>query len=111
MMASDDITIRILQEIRDAVRGTNDRLDATNARLDATNARLDVHIDATNAGFAALRRDFKKHEFATLTEIRESEARQQAARFRDRDEQRRRIERCEQAIEALAHHPVPGGTR
>ncbi len=31
-----DITVEILKEIRDEIRGTNQRLDATNQRLDAT---------------------------------------------------------------------------
>ena len=42
-----DITVRILENIRDEIRGMradfNERLGETNARLDQTNARLDRH--------------------------------------------------------------------
>jgi hypothetical protein len=41
MSMGADITVEILKEIRDEIRGTNQRLDATNQRLDATNQRLD----------------------------------------------------------------------
>lgn len=40
-METSELTIRILTEIRDAVRATNGRIDDTNSRLDQTNARLD----------------------------------------------------------------------
>ncbi len=36
-----ELTTEILIEIRDEIRGTNERLDGTNARLDRTNDRLD----------------------------------------------------------------------
>ena len=55
-MKPTDLTIEILKEIRDEVRGTNTRLDDTNMRLDETNTRLDAtaaklsqRIDETNA--------------------------------------------------------------
>ncbi len=52
-MAPSDITVEILKDIRDEIRGvrgevrdlradTNQRLDATNQRLDVTNQRLDA---------------------------------------------------------------------
>jgi hypothetical protein len=41
-MAGSDITVEILKEIRDEIRGTNARVDATNGRLDTTNGRLDT---------------------------------------------------------------------
>ena len=44
-MQPTDVTIEILKGIRDAVRGTNERLDAMNGdlsgRIDATNERLE----------------------------------------------------------------------
>lgn len=44
-MTSNDITVEILKEIRDAVRVTNDRVDQLridiDQRLDQTNARID----------------------------------------------------------------------
>ena len=36
-----DLTHQILVEIRDELRGTNERLDGTNQRVDGTNQRLD----------------------------------------------------------------------
>ena len=41
-MAGSDITVEILREIRDEIRGTNARVDATNGRLDTSNGRLDT---------------------------------------------------------------------
>ena len=41
-MAGSDITIEILKDIRDEIRGTNARVDTTNSRLDVTNGRLDT---------------------------------------------------------------------
>ena len=41
-MAGSDITIEILKDIRDEIRGTNARVDTTNSRLDVTNTRLDT---------------------------------------------------------------------
>jgi chromosome segregation ATPase len=45
-MAGSDVTVEILKDIRDEIRGmrgdTNERLDATNKRLDAANDRLDT---------------------------------------------------------------------
>ena len=34
-MGSDELTLRVLGDIRDGIRGTNERLDVTNSRLDA----------------------------------------------------------------------------
>jgi chromosome segregation ATPase len=51
-MASDDLTLRVLIEIRDQISGvrdqvaeTNKRLDGTNERLDRTNERLDQSVE------------------------------------------------------------------
>jgi predicted RNase H-like nuclease (RuvC/YqgF family) len=40
-----DATLKVLGEIRDELRGTNQRLDGTNDRLDANVQRLDARID------------------------------------------------------------------
>lgn len=40
-MEPTDITIEILEDIREGVRATNSRLDEANARLDGANVRLD----------------------------------------------------------------------
>ena len=44
-MTPSDITIEILKEIRDAVHGTNNRIDLTNARLDQARAELSDRIE------------------------------------------------------------------
>jgi len=41
-VAGSDITVEILKEIRDEIRGTNARVDTTNSRLDVANSRLDT---------------------------------------------------------------------
>jgi chromosome segregation ATPase len=49
---ADDLTVAILREIRDELKGTNSRLDQTNSRLDQTNSRLDQtnsRLDQTNS--------------------------------------------------------------
>ena len=44
-MASDDLTIRILIEIRDQISGVRDEVAETNKRLDGTNERLDRSVE------------------------------------------------------------------
>jgi hypothetical protein len=116
-MASDEITIRVLQEIRDDLRAL--RVD-TNRRFDETNGRLDQRIDETNerverlttttkAGLAEVARAIKKSEYFTLTELRETEAKLEAARFRDREAARLRLEHCEQAIAEINQRLTHGG--
>lgn len=57
-MPSDDLTVRILIEIRDRIDQTNTRLDLTNVRLDNLSDRVehlgdrvDHHIEQTAARF------------------------------------------------------------
>jgi hypothetical protein len=72
-MEPTDLTIEILKDIRDGVRGTNTRIDATNARIDETNARLDARIDETNVrldtGLAGLRKQQAQTEIRLATEL------------------------------------------
>ena len=44
-MAGSDITIEILKDIRNEIRGVSGRLDVTIQRLDVTIQRLDVSIE------------------------------------------------------------------
>ena len=48
-MASTDVTIEILKEIRDGIRETNGRLDVTNRRLDGVEATLNHRLEAVEA--------------------------------------------------------------
>ena len=71
-MADSDITVEILKDIRNEIRGlradTNQRFDAVNERLDATNKRLDVgnerlditiqRLDVTNERLDVISRRF-----------------------------------------------------
>ena len=45
-MAGSDITVEILKEIRDEIRGTNARVDATNGRLDTMEHVLSNRLGA-----------------------------------------------------------------
>ena len=44
-MQSDDLTLRVLIEIRDEIRSTNERVDHTNSRLDHLRDDLGSRID------------------------------------------------------------------
>jgi hypothetical protein len=45
MDSRDDITVEILRDIRDDVRGTNERVDRLEQRVDRMEQRLDDRID------------------------------------------------------------------
>ena len=102
-MSDDNLTVRVLIEIRDELRGTNQRLDQTNARLDQANERL----DQTNERLDQVRTDLKEELFAA--EVRSAtqmtaligSSRDVADLLRDRFDLRDRVERCEREIEAL----------
>lgn len=89
-----DLTLQVLIEIRDAVRGTNVRLESlesstnsrfgeTNARLDETNDRLDAvrqaqvasemrlatELVALSGAVSALQQTLKENTFARLSEV------------------------------------------
>ena len=53
-MADSDITVEILKDIRDEIRGTNARVDTTNSRLDLTNSRLDTMEHALSQRLGAV---------------------------------------------------------
>jgi hypothetical protein len=63
-MEPADHTLRVLTEIRDEVRGTNERVDQTNERVHQTNERL-VHLEE------ALSRRIVESEMRTATAITE----------------------------------------
>jgi predicted nucleic acid-binding Zn-ribbon protein len=90
------MTVRILKEIRDEVRRTNERLDATNERLDATNERL----EAMHAG---LSQRIVESELRTATAITELAAtvRDMTSVLRTQNDLRPRVDRCERDIAEL----------
>ena len=60
------LTLKLLGQIRDEARQTNQRLDATNQRLDATNQRLDGTNERLDAGFERLDRRIDELTYATV---------------------------------------------
>ena len=91
-----NLTVRVLKEIRDEVRRTNERLDAANERLDATNDRL----DAMHAG---LSQRIVESELRTATAITELAAtvRDMTSVLRAQNDLRPRVDRCERDIAEL----------
>lgn len=93
-MASD-LTVRILSDIRDAVRETNTRLDETRTELSA-------RIDQTNTRIV-------ESELRTATAITDlaGSVRELSTLLREQHDLRPRVERCEQQIAALERR-LPG---
>jgi predicted nuclease with TOPRIM domain len=100
---TNDLTVRILTDIRDAARETNGRIHETNARLTETNAR----IDETNARLESLREELSRRivesELRTATAITDlaGTVRDVATLLREQGDLRPRVERCERQIAAL----------
>jgi methyl-accepting chemotaxis protein len=107
-----DHTLRVLTEIRDAVRSTNDRVDQTNARLDQTNARLEqtnARLDETNERLEGLGHTLSSRiaesEMRTATALTDLAGGLQkvTATLHDALDLRPRVERCERDITELQH--------
>ena len=98
-----DLTVRILTDIRDAVRETNSRLDETNSRLDATRGELSSRLDETNVRLDALTQRVVESEIRTATAITDlaGTVRDVATLLREQNDLRPRVERCERQIAAL----------
>lgn len=84
-----NLSVRILKEIRDEVRRTNERIDATNAQLEAMHTGLSQRI--------------VESELRTATAITELAAtvRDMTSVLRAQNDLRPRVERCEQDIAEL----------
>ncbi len=93
-MDRDDITIEILKDIRDEIRGTNKRIGVTNERID----RVDVRIDR-------LEQSVTEGEIRTATAITDMHGTLKDVRdlLRDQLDLRDRVERCERDIAELKH--------
>ena len=119
-MKPTNLTVKLLEEIRDAARETNARIDQTNALIDQTNARIDqtnARIGQTNAHLGETYEGLS-HRIEALTDrVVEGEIRtatmmtgiagtlqDMKTLLEDRLELRGRVERCEQNIEALKGH-------
>ena len=55
-MQPTDLTIEILKDIRDEIRGTNARIDDTNSRVDSLREDTNARFDETNTRLARLER-------------------------------------------------------
>jgi hypothetical protein len=53
-METPDLTVRILQEIRDSIRGTNQRLEASEARAEARHAEVTQQFLVMNQRFEVI---------------------------------------------------------
>jgi len=96
-METNDLTVRVLIEIRDEIRGVKASVDATNARIDETNSR----IDRTNQRLESLEHrvvEMDKHHSQDIHDL--TAALNTEVIFGHRD-LRHRIERCERDIDEL----------
>lgn len=99
-MASDDVTLKVLIGIRDAVRATNKRVDKLEERVGDSRTAMD-------SGFSDLRTSQAKSEIRTATAIHEmgDAIRSVHTLLKDRLDLRDRVERCEHDIEELKRKP------
>ena len=113
-MGSDDLTVRILIEIRDEIRATNARVDALGTslgtRIDTTNERIDrlgerisgvetslgARIDQLGDRITGVELRFSSQMTALIGSTRDL-----YEMLQDRLELRDRVERCERAIDDL----------
>ena len=102
-MESDDLTIRVLIEIRDEIRSTNQRIDQTNVRVDRLDERLTGRIDSLGERIDRLGDRMTESELRTSTAITELHGtiRDVHTLLVDRLDLRDRVERCERDIDEL----------
>ncbi len=102
-MTSDDITVRVLVEIRDAVRATNERVDKLDGRVEQMNIDLGKRIDETNHRIDETNQRLSGLEIPTATSLNEvtGTLREVTALLRDRLDLRDRVDRCERDIADL----------
>jgi phage shock protein A len=74
-METTDLTVRILQEIRDAVRTTNERIDelgtSLNARIDATNIELRTTREELRTEIRATNQRLTEYDVRHTTQLHE----------------------------------------
>ena len=102
-MESDDLTIRVLIEIRDEIRSTNQRVDRTNERVDHLSTRVDQLGDHLSGRIDSLAERVVESEMRTSTAITELHGtiRDVHTLLVDRLDLRDRVERCERDIDEL----------
>jgi uncharacterized protein Yka (UPF0111/DUF47 family) len=106
MSSDDDLTLRILGEIRQDLRTTRDEI---HSRIDNVEQRLDGRIDGLETRFEArfdrVERMIVESEIRTATAINGLAGPLHDVRdmFRDRLELRDRVTRCERDIDEIKH--------
>ena len=93
MAEAENLTVQILREIRDELKGTNARIDQTNARLDQTNERL----DQTNERLGAVETTVNEmsEQLVFLVKHARNSARHQREADEAIDDLRQRMDRVE----------------
>jgi hypothetical protein len=108
-MSSDDLSLRILIEIREDVRATHLHVDQVEQKLGERIDRLEGRVDGLEARFEtrfdAVERQIVESEIRTATAINDlaGTMRDVGDMFRDRFELRDRVTRCELDIDDLKH--------
>jgi chromosome segregation ATPase len=103
----DDLTVRVLIEIRDEIRATNTRIDQTNSRLDQTNVNLDRHTNRLDKRIDDTRADLSRRlaevEIRTVTALNDVHGTLREVRdlLRDRLDLRDRVDRVERDVAEL----------
>lgn len=103
MDSRDDITIEILKDIRQEIRGTNERVDRLDQRVDKLEIRLDRRIDGLHSELTGLRKDMIESEVRTATAIHDMHGTLRDVRdlLKDRLDLSDRVGRCEREIAEL----------
>ena len=102
-MEPTNVTVRILEQIRDSIGETNSRIDQTNSRIDQTNAKLDQKFDVLTERVDALTSRVVDGEIRMATAITSVAGTlgQMKALLEDRLDLKGRVERCEHDIVVL----------
>ena len=102
-MKPTSVTVKILEQIRDAAQQTNMAIDATNTRIDATNERLEEVCKVMLQGFDALTHRVVESEIrmATVMTGIAGTLHDTKELLEDRLGLKGRVERCEQDIVVL----------
>jgi phage shock protein A len=103
IVMSDDLTLKVLIEIRDGIAATNARVDQTNQRIDKLRTDVD-HLRAdTNQRLDQLRTEHLESEVRQATRMTEliASTRSLNDMLSDRFDLRDRVERCESEIAEL----------
>lgn len=108
-METDDLTIHVLREIRDEIRGTNSRVDSLTAGVDHLETHLSERIDQTNVRIDRLTERVVESEIRTATAITGLAGTLDDVRdlLKDRLDLRDRVERCERDIDELKRAQRP----